>query len=159
MKPGLTLRRLGLVFSLLASGCLGLKAQLPLIPPTIARVTPPGVRRGSTATLTVEGRSLDGASKVLFNARGLTGKVLSVRDVPEEIIPARFSTAAPVPQGPKSETRLEIQIAPSVEAGTYRFRLQTPLGTSNAASLEEGNHREIPGAEPNDTPAAGPRVE
>jgi len=159
MKSGITFRRLGLVFSLLASACLGLKAQLPLIPPTIARVTPPGVRRGSTATLTVEGRSLDGASKVLFDARGLTGKVLSVRDVPEEIIPARFSTAAPVPQGAKSETRLEVQIAPDVKAGTYRFRLQTPLGTSNAASLEVGGLREIPEAEPNDALAAGQRVE
>src|SRR3989454_8237609 len=159
MKSGITFRRLGLVFSLLASACLGLKAQLPLIPPTIAHVTPPGVRRGSTATLTVEGRSLDGASKVLFDARGLTGKVLSVRDVPEEIISARFSTAAPVPQGAKSETRLEVQIAPDVEAGTYRFRLQTPLGTSNAASLEVGGLREIPEAEPNDALAAGQRVE
>src|SRR3989442_1746980 len=159
MKPGLALRRLGLVFSLLASGCLGLKGQLPLIPPTISRVTPPGVRRGSTATLTVEGRSLEGASKVLFDARGLTGKVLSFRDVPEEIVPARFSTVAPVPQGAKSETRLEVQIAPDVEAGTYRFRLQTPLGTSNAASLEVGGLREIPEAEANDAPAAGQRVE
>src|SRR3989441_3330654 len=159
MKPGLTLRRLGLVFSLLASGCLGLKAQLPLIPPTISRVTPPGVRRGSTATLAVEGRSLDGASKVLVDGGVLPGGGLTFGAVPKEIVPAGFPTATPVPQGTKSETRLEVQIAPDVEAGTYRFRLQTPLGTSNAASLEVGGLREIPEAEANDAPAAGQRVE
>ncbi len=147
-------------WGLVALGCMSfaLMAEGPAIPPTIMRVTPPGVKRGSTVILIVEGRSLTGAQRVFFDASGLVGKVVSVSDLAEEA-KVKVSTAAPVPLGPRQEAKLELTVAPDAEVGLHHFRVQTPLGTSNLAMLDVGALPEIQETEPNDSLADSQRVE
>jgi hypothetical protein len=154
-------KRFGL--GMLALGCaaLSLMAQLPTIPPSVTSVAPPGVRRGSTITLTIEGRSLTGARAVLFDSPGLSARILGIRDLPEEVKAVRpgVDLGAVVVQGAKQEARLELTVAPDAEAGTRRFRIQTPLGTSNSAVLDVGVLPEIQKMQPNDSPADSQKVE
>lgn len=142
-----------LALTILVLECTGvsLHAQMPTIPPTVTRVSPPGLRRGTTAVLTLEGRSLVGAQAVLFDAPGLTGKFLDVKDLPEEAKRPRpgVDTSAAVPLGVKQEARLEVTVAPDAESGLHRFRVQTPLGTSNDAVVDVGSLPEIREKEPN----------
>lgn len=136
-------------------------AQLPTIPPSIMRVTPPGVRRGSTVVVSIEGRSLAGARAVLFDTPGLAAKILGVRDLPEEVTIIRpgVDTGASIVQGPKQEARLELAVAPDIEPGTHWFRVQTGLGTSNLVALDVGTLPEIEETEPNDSLGNGRQVE
>ena len=46
----------------------------PIIPPTVSSISPAGMQRGTTATFAVEGRNLAGATEVVFDAPGITGK-------------------------------------------------------------------------------------
>src|SRR5712692_1747391 len=125
-----------------AIGCsaLTLLAQLPTMPPSVNRVSPPGLKRGSTVVLTLEGRSLAGARAVLFDAPGISAKVLGIRDLPEEarVIRPGVDLGAALVQGAKQEAKLEVTVAPDVKPGTHSFRVQTPLGTSNKAAFEVG---------------------
>ncbi len=68
-------KRLGVV--LLVFGCAwqARAADAPTIPPSVACINPHGVKRGSTAVFTVEGRNIAGTRWVLFDAPGLTAKV------------------------------------------------------------------------------------
>ncbi len=51
-------------------------ADAPTIPPSVAYINPHGVKRGSTAVFTVEGRNIAGTHWVLFDVPHLTAKVL-----------------------------------------------------------------------------------
>ncbi len=151
------------LLGILSLGCaaVDLSAQLPTIPPSIYRVSPIGVGRGSTAVLTIEGRTLAGAQAVLFDSPGLAAKVLGIRDLPEEVKPIRIGVdlGARVVQGPKQEAQLEVTVGHDVEPGVHMFRVQTPFGTSNLATLDVGTLPEIQETEPNDSPADSQRVE
>src|SRR6516165_4070485 len=69
---------------ILACAWQALAADAPTIPPAVAYINPHGLKRGSTALLTVDGRNIADTRWVLFDAPGLTAKVLEVKDVPEE---------------------------------------------------------------------------
>ena len=142
MKPN-TLLRVLVMISLLCAA-LPLVAQQPTIPPTISRVWPAGMERGKTATFTLDGRNLTD-SKALFDSAGLTGKVVSITDIPEEKRVARpgLDFGALVAQGTKQEAKLEVTVAKDAEPGIHWFRLQTPLGTSNMAVLDVGSLPEV----------------
>ncbi len=158
MKSHMRNFMLGAISAVFAT--LTLAAQTPTIPPTIYHVAPAGVRQGTTAVLTVEGRSLAGPQSVLFDAPGLKGKILSIRDLVEEVKPIRIGvdTGARVVQGQKQELKLEVSVASEVEPGVHRFRLLTPLGTSNLVSLDVGALPEVQESEPNDSAAESQRV-
>ena len=47
-------------FALAMAGVLPLRAEEPIIPPSISKIWPAGMERGSTATFTVDGRNLSG---------------------------------------------------------------------------------------------------
>lgn len=117
----------------------------PLIPPAVAKVWPVGIERGKTTTFTMDGRSLEGARAVLFDAPGLSGKVLNVTEQKEVIKAPRagVDTAAAVPLGKKSEAQIEVTAKPDVQPGLHWFRIQTELGTSNIAVLDVGTLPEI----------------
>ena len=51
-------------------------AEEPIIPPSIAKISPAGMQRGTTATFTIEGRNLSDADEVIFDAPGMIGKVM-----------------------------------------------------------------------------------
>jgi len=82
---------------------LPLRANDPLIPPTISEVSPAGMERGQTAVFTVDGRSLSGARDVVFDAPGITAKISGITVTPEKISGPRAGVdlAAQVPLGKK----------------------------------------------------------
>jgi hypothetical protein len=143
----------GLVFTLAAWLAVPLRAEEPIIPPTIAKVWPPGMQRGRTATFTIDGRSLAGAKEVVFDSPGMTAKISAITEVPEKITGPRAGVdlTAQVARGKKETAKLEVTVAKDVEPGIHKFRIQTPLGTSNMAviaidSLPEINAHEKPSA-------------
>jgi hypothetical protein len=119
----------------LAIPVLPLRADEPIIPPSLSKVWPVGMERGTTATFTLDGRNLSGAKAVIFDAPGITAKITQITDLPEEAASKKFSTAAAVPLAKKQSALIEITVAKDVPPDVYRFRVQTPLGTSNMVPL------------------------
>lgn len=149
----------GMVLMVLGFGCHARAADAPTIPPSVSYINPHGVKRGSTAVFTVEGRNIAGTQWVLFDVPGLAAKVLEIRDVPEEakVIRPGVDLGAAVPEGTKQQAKLELTVAPDVEVGSHWFRLQTSLGTSNRAVFEVDSLPQV--QEANHNPDQSQRVE
>jgi hypothetical protein len=130
-------------FALTMPPVLPLLAEEPIIPPSLSKIWPVGMERGSTATFTLDGRNLSGAKAVIFDAPGITAKISQITDLPEEKASGKFSTAAAVPLAKKQSALLEITAAKDVPPDVYRFRVQTPLGTTNMVPLAIGSLPEV----------------
>ena len=128
-----------LLFGVLTAGIpySSLVGQDATIPPSVERVSPPGVRRGTTTKVTLGGRNVSNIRAVLFDTPGITAKFLDVTNLPEEKKEG-LSTAAEVPLGTRQEATVELTLSESVEPGIHHFRVQTPLGTSNLQTLDIG---------------------
>ena len=139
----------GLVFTLGGSLAVPLRADDPIIPPTISKVWPAGMQRGRTATFTIDGRSLSGAKDVVFDSPGITAKVSGITAVPEKISGPRAGVDTRGSSGSRQEGngQIEITVAKDVEPGIHRFRIQTPLGTSNMAVIAIDSLPEINASE------------
>jgi len=133
-------------------------ATEPIIPPTILSISPAGMQRGTTTTFAVEGRNLAGATEVIFDSPGITGKMTEIADVPEKITgpKAGEDLGAQVPLGKKQSAKLEITIAKDAEPGIHRFRVKTPLGTSNTQTLAVGILPEMKKRDKTGMDAGGP---
>ncbi|MGO9273867.1 MAG: hypothetical protein ACLQOO_27110 [Terriglobia bacterium] len=117
-------------------------ADEPVIPPTLSRIWPVGMERGTTRTFTVEGRNLESTSAVLFDSPGLSAKVLNVNELPGATVSMdKFSAA--VPLGHQYSATIEVTAAKDVEPGVHWLRFDTPRGTSNTAVLDIGSLPEI----------------
>ena len=115
----------GLVLGLLP--VLRLCAEEPMIPPSVASISPAGMERGSTANFTIEGRNLSGATEVIFDAPGMSGKVTGIVDVPEQITGPRAGEDldAQVPLGKKQTATLEVTVAQD-RSEEHTSELQSP---------------------------------
>jgi hypothetical protein len=136
-------------FTLATTFVLPLCAEGPTIPPRISKISPAGMERGSTATFTVEGRNLSDAREVIFDVPGITGKLTEITEVPEKITGPRAGEdlVAQVPRGKKQTAKLEITVAKDASPGIHRFRVQTPLGTTNMVVLDIGSLPEVNASE------------
>lgn len=135
-------------------------ASEPIIPPTVSTISPAGMQRGTTATFSLEGRNLAGATEVIFDAPGLTGKLTEIVDVPEKITGPRAGEdlSAQVPLGKKETAKLEVVAAKDAVPGIHRFRIKTPLGTSNMMVVAIGELPEVVKRERQSTdPGASPQ--
>ncbi len=127
-------------------------------PPTVTAVSPIGIARGTTVDLTVEGLNLAKASAIYFSEAGITGKILSVKELPDlsDIRLGSNGTPSTVDLGPlppRNQVTVEVNVSPGANIGAVGFRLQTPLGTSPMGRfLIEPYYGESPDVEPNDTP-------
>ncbi|MGH9452615.1 MAG: hypothetical protein ACRD2O_01435, partial [Terriglobia bacterium] len=112
--------------------------QAPIIPPTISTISPVGMRRGATETLTVDGRNLAAAKEVLFDTPGFRARVLSVVNESEKARKIRINVdlGAQVPQGKKQKAQIQIVASSSATPGIHWLRIQTPLGTSNLMAFD-----------------------
>ncbi|MGD0913564.1 MAG: hypothetical protein ABR928_16845 [Terracidiphilus sp.] len=121
------------------------RAEGPIIPPSVSRIWPVGIERGTTATFTIEGRNLTGASEVIFDAAGMSGKITRITDVPEQIVAPRAGQdlAAQVPSGKKQTAELAITVAQETLPGIHRLRVRTPLGTTNKIVVAVGSLPEV----------------
>ena len=97
-------------------------ADEPMIPPSVASIWPAGMERGNTASFTIEGRNLSGATDVIFDAPGISGKVTQIADVPEQIKAPRAGEdlGAQVPLGKKQSATLEITVTNDAWPGIHR---------------------------------------
>jgi hypothetical protein len=100
--------------------------------PSLESVTITGAQRGTTVTMDVNGINLGGASEVLFDKPGFTAKILAFAERLREKPKAIPLTTVIVDKSTLNRVTLETTIAPSVEPGIYRFRLKTPMGTTNS---------------------------
>jgi hypothetical protein len=119
-------------------------------PAAIGTVRPTGAQRGTTATLTIEGYNLADASAVLFDHAGLTGRIVKNEDLGADVIERDSeATGAPIEDRARdSRLTLEVTLSPDVPLGRHPFRIVTPLGTTNVATLTVGRLAETVEAEP-----------
>ena len=158
MKPNLNV--CSLIILTLAWATESLLAQQPTIPPEVTHVSPLGVMRGSTGTLTLEGRNLTGAQAILFEASGLSAKVVGVKELPEPPKPSFSGVGrAELPRGTRQEATIEVAVSEEVEPGLYLFRVLTPLGTSNLKPVVVGTLPEVQESEPNNSLGESQAVE
>src|SRR5579871_2148478 len=54
-----------------------------ITPPTLNSVSPPGVARGTTLEITVEGLNLAKASAIYFSEPGVAGRIVRVKELPD----------------------------------------------------------------------------
>jgi len=115
-------------------------ASEPIIPPSVSYISPVGMQSGTTARFEIQGRNLAGTTEVIFDAPGLSGKLTDIADVPEKITgpKAGEDLEAQVPLGKKQKANLEVTAAKDALPGIHRFRVKTPLGTSNMMALAVG---------------------
>jgi hypothetical protein len=139
-------RRLLRVFTgaggiLLAAAVAGAQVR----PAAIGSVRPTGAQRGTTATLTVEGHNLGEASAVLFDHPGLSGRIAGNEDLGPDVIERDpEATGAPIQDRARdSRLTLEVTVSADVPLGRHSFRIVTPLGTTNAATLTVGRLAEV----------------
>ncbi|MGA8593173.1 MAG: hypothetical protein WB676_00370 [Bryobacteraceae bacterium] len=139
----------GVMVTVGASLALPLRADGPIIPPSVSKIWPAGMERGHTATFTIDGRNLSGAKGVIFDSPGIAATISDITSVPEKINGPRAGVdlTAQVPQGKKETAKLEVTAADNVEPGVHRFRVQTLLGTSNVAVMAIGSLPEINSSE------------
>ena len=134
-------------------------AAAQIRPPSVGRVTPPGAQQGTTITLSLEGTNLADARAVLFDDPALAGRIVTNEDLGPDV-PERDpeSTGAPIrDRARKCRLQVEITVGAKAPRGRHSFRLLTPLGTTNTATLVVGRLPEVTEAEPNGAPG-GPQA-
>jgi hypothetical protein len=141
--------KVSILLTLLALGvnlAASLRADDRVIPPSVAKVWPVGMQRGTTATFTLDGRNLSDVKTIIFDSPGISAKVTQLADAEEEkriLPPGLVETEAPVPRGKKQTATIEITAAKDVAPGLHWFRIRTPLGTSNVMPFDVGSFPEV----------------
>ena len=143
------------LLSLISMLVYGQEAQ-----PYITATTPLGAQRGTTATFTIDGFNLAGASDVLWTSPGIVGRVvLNSEQMREKAKLAEGQTGALIVD---RATRNRLTIAVSIDAttpnGIYGFRIKTPLGTTNLGRIAIGSLPETAEREPNDSSATAQMI-
>ena len=149
--------------AILSAGLLMGQAQRTT-PPTIARVSPLGIARGMTVEMEVEGFNLAKASAIYFSEKGITGKILRIKELPDqaEVRLGANGGASSIELGQipaRNQVTVEIDISTEAKIGPVNFRILTPLGTSPVGTfLVEPFFGEAGDMEPNDTVDNAPEV-
>jgi hypothetical protein len=151
--------RLVCLLLMILVSALPIGAQVPH--PYLMTISPVGGTRGKTVTVTIEGVNLSGASAILFDKPGLSGKiVLNAETARTEPGPStdptrRFEGDRAV----RNRLQVEVTIDPSASPGEYQLRLVTPLGTSSASSFLVGTLPETIEREENDQAAMAQSIQ
>ncbi len=149
--------------AILCTGLVWAQAQRTT-PPTIARVSPLGIARGMTIEMEVEGFNLAKASAIYFSEKGITGKILRIKELPDqaEVRLGANGGVSSIELGQipaRNQVTVEIDISTEAKVGPVNFRILTPLGTSPVGTfLVEPFYGEAADMEPNDTVDNAPEV-
>ncbi len=92
--------------------------------PRLARVTPPGGQRGTTAIIELLGRNLDEPREILFYESGITAEAI------EKVETILAANGKPAPVDPGTRVRVKLKIAADCPLGAHGFRLRTADGLS-----------------------------
>ena len=128
-----------------------------ITPPTIARVAPQGIARGMTVEMEIEGFNLAKTSAIYFSEKGVTGKILRIKELPDlsDVRLGANGTVSSIDLGPlppRNQVTVEIDVSTEAKVGPINFRLLTPLGTSPVGTfLIEPFFGEAADVEPNDS--------
>ena len=151
MKPRRFLISLPMVFSIVV-----FVAWAQTTPPTVIFTTPPGMQRGSTTTLVIEGTDLTGASAIAFSEPGLSGRILSVNPIPKEQWAPDTKPSTGVKTYFEEPARMQATVEVSAEKwtaiGTHSFRFITPHGSSSPGKIDVAAFPEIKEREANNSP-------
>jgi hypothetical protein len=132
-----------------------LLVQAQTTPPTISFTTPPGIQRGTTATIVIEGTDLTGARAIVFSEPGLSGRILSVHAVPEEKLSLESKPSSGVKpyfeEPAKMEATVEVSAEKWTAIGIHSFRFITPHGSSTPGKIDVAAFPEIGEREPNNS--------
>jgi hypothetical protein len=104
--------------------------------PSLESATITGAQRGTTVNLEVNGINLGGASGVIFDKPGFTVRILAFAERLREKPKAVPQTTVIVDKSTVHRVTIEVAIAASVEPEIYRFRLMTPMGSTNSLPFE-----------------------
>jgi len=104
-----------------------------VVPAVLRSVSPPGVVRGKTVVLTLEGSNIGDALVAFFDEPEITGKILPMAKDSDK-------------KG--GQLKVEVTLAPTTRIGIHRVFVQTPLGTTGAVTFAVGDWQEIGEAEP-----------
>ncbi|MBI1309842.1 hypothetical protein GC176_00935 [bacterium] len=108
---------------------------LPAAEPQLSAILPAGLQQGTSAEVTVTGRSLISTEAVTVDGRGITAEIVPL---PESSRPNANSVT------------IRLTAAADAEPGIHELRLRTPGGTSNVLRFEVGLLPQILETEPND---------
>lgn len=141
-----------LLLIVLLTGVLTASAQVAQ--PYIAVTAPLGAQRGTTATFTVDGYNLGGASEVIWSKPYITAKITLNSELVREPHTRPSPTALLiVDKSAKHRLTIEATIAPFAAPGIYSYRIRTPLGTTNMGRIVVGALSETKEREMNDAVA------
>jgi hypothetical protein len=132
-------------FALACALALPALAAEPIISPSVSAISPAGMERGTSAVFTIEGRNLGDPIEVLFDTPGMSAKFVRITDVPEQIRGPRAGEdlEAQVPLGKKQTAEIEVTVVKDAAPGIHRFRIRTPLGTTNTLAFAVGALPEV----------------
>jgi len=116
------------------------QVQREVTEPKLSSVFPLGGRRGTNAQVEVRGNLLAGAYAVWFDSGGLSGRVLKVEEVKEEV-KEKASSYQKKPEKPPVVYRalIDVEIQPTAPLEIYSLRLVSPRGISDAVPFRVVN--------------------
>jgi hypothetical protein len=135
-----------ILLSLGAALAAPLRADDRVIPPSVAKVWPAGIERGTTTTFTLDGRNLSDIKAIIFDSPGISAQVTQIADAKEEkkvLPPGLVETRAPVALAQRQTVTIEVTVAKETAPGLHWFRIRTPLGTSNLMPFDVGSFPEV----------------
>lgn len=162
---------------------LALDAQQPN-EPRVGYVYPAGGQHGTSATITIGGRFLDGVNRVLVSGDGVTARIVEhskpltqreLTELREKLRTLQGRGADPAARKEAAELRLriadslrrnmnptvgelvtvEVSIAPDAKAGARFMRIGTPRGLSNPLVFDVGELQEFRERDAKTSPADG----
>ena len=154
-------RHMRIIGAAMAMAFVAVSAVAQTRPPVLFSVSPYGIQRGATATVTVEGANIANADRVIFSTPGLTATLGAYEDRGPDIRERRPGETGAIIQDKAQKARLTLTImaAPNAQLGRQGFRILTPLGTSSFMPLWVGSEREQTEREPNDEPGQATPVD
>jgi hypothetical protein len=114
--------------------CASSEAPRPPVEPRLLSVYPLGDRPGSTYDACVRGLTLREAQAVWFESDSIHARIDGTGRDPE---------SDPHASTPTDVVNIHVTIDPAAKPGTYRFRVVTKLGVSNAVSMRITDERTI----------------
>jgi len=133
-----------------------LAAPLPAVaqvrPPVLTSVTPYGLQRGTTVTLTLEGANIASTDQVVFDVPGLSATIGEYKDLGADVRKRMPGETGAIIQDKAQKASLAISLSATADVpiGRHGLRLHTPLGTTSLMPIWVGAEPEQLEKEPND---------
>jgi len=145
---------------LIALMAVPLPAVAQVRPPVLTSVTPYGLQRGTTVTLTLEGANIATTDHVVFDVPGLSATIGEYKDLGPDVRKRMPGETGAIIQDKAQKASLAISVSATADVpiGRHGLRLHTPLGTTSLMPIWVGAEPEQVETEPNDDVAQANEV-